>query len=726
VNKLQDAELAQTILVVDDTPANLEVAVSYLEDNGFNVLVAQDGEEALSRAQRALPDLILLDVMMPGLDGFATCVRLKALPGVEQIPVIFMTALTDVADKVRAFAAGGVDYVTKPFQVEELLARVRTHLALRAAQLRLAAQHHRLQASEVRYRRLFETSKDGILLLDAEYERVTDVNAALVEMLGLPREAIVGERLCELNALRNTPCKASLNELREREQVRHEHWSLRRGDGSPLDVEFQANTYVVSGSRVVQCNLRDITERKQAEARIRYLALHDALTGLPNRVLLQECLSQAMVMARRHQRGVATLMLDLDHFKNINDSLGHHVGDHLLEAVALRLRACVRESDIAARLGGDEFVIALPEAGNDIDAAEVAQKVLVALHQPFQIDGHELHVGASIGISRYPADGDDPGTLLRAADSAMYRAKNDGRGTYRFFTAEMSAAAQRRLALTNDMRHALDRGELMVYYQPQIAADSGTVTGMEALLRWHHPRHGQISPEEFVPLLEETGLIVEVGTWVLRSACAQAAAWQRGGVTPLRMAVNLSAQQFYRGDIVRTVRETLAATALDPQWLELELTESLTLDDTEQTIRLMHELKQLGVCLSLDDFGTGWSSLSYLRRFPLDRIKIDRSFLRDMVSQPTASAVVRSIMSLARNLGLTCIAEGVETAEQLSYLQRQMCAEIQGFLFSPALPAEELGALLRSSAHWQATASAARNERQPAAPDCAAATARAA
>lgn len=694
----------QTILVVDDTPANLALAVAYLEDGGFQVLVAQDGEEAIDRAQRARPNLILLDVTMPGINGFETCKRLKQLDAVRDIPVIFMTALTDVGDKVAAFAAGAVDYVTKPFQVEELLARIKTHLALRDAQQRLAAQHLRLEASELRYRRLFETSKDGILLLDLACERITDVNSAAIEMLGLPREEIVGRRLGELDALRDAPCKASLEELRLHEQVRHDHWTLRRADGATLDVEFQASAHQVNGIRVAQCNLRDITERKLSELRIRYLALHDALTDLPNRVLLHDRLTQAIMLAHRRQSGVAVLMMDLDHFKNINDSLGHHVGDRLLEALAQRLRACVRESDMVARLGGDEFVLALSDVTRDADTGEVAQQMLAALREPFLIDGHELHVGASVGISRYPADGEDSGALLRAADSALYRAKGDGRGLFRFFTPEMSAAAQRRLALANDVRHAVERGELKICYQPQVAANSGAVTGMEALLRWQHPRLGAVSPDEFVPLLEETGLIAEVGSWVLRQSCAQASAWQRQGLPKVRLAVNLSAHQFYRGDIVREVAQALKEAELDPEWLELELTESLTLDDTEMTIKLMHELKQLGVRLSLDDFGTGWSSLSYLRRFPLDHIKIDRSFLRDMVTQPTASAVVRSIMSLARNLGLTCIAEGVETPEQLVYLQQQMCAEIQGFLYSPAVSVDELGALLREGRGWRDTA----------------------
>jgi diguanylate cyclase (GGDEF)-like protein len=364
------------------------------------------------------------------------------------------------------------------------------------------------------------------------------------------------------------------------------------------------------------------------------------------------------------------LMLDLDHFKHINDSFGHHIGDGLLEAVSIRLRARLRESDIVARLGGDEFVIVLPEASDSRDIEGVVHKLLASLLEPFQIEGNVFQVSGSIGIGQYPDDGENPGGLLRAADTAMYAAKAKGRGSYKFFTSELNVATQRRLMLVNDLHHASAQGQFVLHYQPQIATKSGVITGVEALLRWNHPQHGLISPIEFIPLLEELGLIIEVGRWVLKTACLQNVAWQREGLPPVRMAVNVSPQQFYRGDLARTVNEVLRESQLNPQWLELELTETLTLDESETTINIMHQLKLLGVTLSLDDFGTGWSSLSYLRRFPLDRIKIDRSFIREISTHPAAEAVVTSIIHLARNLGLTCIAEGVETAEQLNYLEK--------------------------------------------------------
>jgi diguanylate cyclase (GGDEF)-like protein/PAS domain S-box-containing protein len=441
---------------------------------------------------------------------------------------------------------------------------------------------------------------------------------------------------------------------------------------------------------------RDITERMQAEARIRYMALHDALTGLPNRTLLQDRLSQAISLASRNQVRVAVMMLDLDRFKYVNDSLGHYVGDRLLEAVSVRLQACLRESDIVARLGGDEFVVALPLAASDFDTEQVARKILAAIAEPFEIEGHELHVKSSIGICHYPADGENAGALLQAADSAMYEAKAKGRGTYCFCTPGLNAEAKRRQKLEVDLRKAVVRQEFVLHYQPLVSADTGRITGMEALLRWNHPEEGLVFPNQFIPVLEELGLMTEVGQWALLTACRQNFEWQRDGLDPVRMAVNVSAQQFHRGNIISAVTEALNKTGLDPRWLELEITESLTLDDTENTILIMRDLKMLGVSLSLDDFGTGWSSLAYLRRFPLDRIKIDRSFMRDVVSQPAAEAVVRGILSLARNLGIACVGEGVETRLQLEYLQRQMCPEIQGYLYSPALPPGDCTQLMRA------------------------------
>lgn len=440
----------------------------------------------------------------------------------------------------------------------------------------------------------------------------------------------------------------------------------------------------------------DITDRKQAETRARYLALHDSLTGLPNRVLLEDRLSQAIALASRNQTQVAILMLDLNRFKNVNDSLGHYVGDRLLEAVSVRLKACFRESDTVARVGSDEFVIAVQTITSSEDIERVTQKVLTAVSEPFQIEEHEIEINGSVGISQFPDDGENPATLLQCADAAMYEAKKRGRGTHCLFSPILTEGTRQQQKLEDDLHHACTRDQFVLHYQPIVATHSGQITGMEALLRWRHPELGLISPNQFIPLLEELGLMVGVGHWVLRAACRQNVTWQQAGYSPIRVAVNVSSQQLYRGNIVDTVQSVLHETGLDPKWLELELTESQTLDDSEATIKIMRDLKRIGVSLSLDDFGTGWSSLSYLRRFPINRIKIDRSFIRDLLSQPTAEAVVKSILGLSRNLGLACIAEGVETPKQRDYLRRNMHGEMQGYLFSQPLTPVDCTALLRS------------------------------
>ena len=686
------------ILIVDDIPANLAIAVNYLEDNSFNVLVAQDGQEGVERAQLVQPDLILLDVMMAGLDGFQTCRRLKSIESTRDIPVIFMTALNDTSDKVKAFEVGAVDYVSKPFQVEELLARIRTHLTLRVMQEQLIAQNAKLQVSELYYRRLFESAKDGIILLDIESGKISDVNDSVLNMLGYSRGQYLKKQFLDVLPFRNIPaCQAAFAKLQTGESVSFEHWPMEREGKSLVDVEFFGNVYEVDGTMIAQCNLRDITARIQAEGRIRHMALYDALTGLANRTLLQDRLSQAISLASRNNEQVAVFLLDLDLFKHINDSLGHHIGDGVLQAVAMRLKAALRESDIIARLGGDEFVVALPMVIDRQQIEEVAQKLIASLRTPFYAEGHEIHICGSIGIGRYPIDGDNPAALLRAADLAMYAAKATGHGHYRFFSAQLSVAPQRRLMLVKDLFDACDREEFFLHYQPLIAAKSRSITAVEALLRWNHPKYGMISPMEFIPLLEDLALIVGVGKWALKTACLQSVAWQMEGLQPVRMTVNVSASQFYHGDLVKTVEEALLESQLDPGLLELELTETLSLDESELTLHIMDQLKHLGVSLSLDDFGTGWSSLSYLRQFPLDRLKIDRVFMRGIETEPAAKALVSGIIGLARSLGMASIAEGVETMEQLRFLEAEGCAEFQGFLYSPAVSASECGALMRAA-----------------------------
>jgi diguanylate cyclase (GGDEF)-like protein len=618
---------APLILMIDDTPANLGIVAEHFEEHGFRVAVAQDGEEGARRAEFIQPDLILLDVMMPGMDGFDTCHRLKAAKKTRDIPVIFMTALADTCDKLAGFAAGGVDYVTKPFQIEEVLARVNTHLALSAARKRLAEQNGHLQ-QEIAMREKAETA----------LQRANDV-----------LEERVAERTAEL-----------------------------------------AQTNI---------NLRaEIADRKQAEGRIRYMAHHDALTGLPNRVLLEDRLNQAIAQARRHQHEmVALLFIDLDYFKTINDSLGHQIGDRLLQQVAIRLQQCLREGDSVARLGGDEFVISLPALSDSSDAALVAAKVLATLDIPFAVEGHELHVGGSIGISLYPADGKDVQTLMRAADAAMYHAKQKGRSNYQFYTSTLNEAAQRRLTVANQLRQALAQGEFVVYYQPQVEMGSGKIFSAEALLRLNLPGNGPVSCGEFISIAEETGLILPIGEWVLRQACTQLKRWHDEGHPEMHVAVNLSARQFFQVSLADVVGKLLREFDLPAQALDLEITESVLMQPSQDNMAIMQKLSTMGVQLSIDDFGTGYSSLAYLQDFPIHALKIDRSFITRIGNNGHDNAIVTAILAMAHNLNLKVVAEGVDNAAQATFLMAHGCSAAQGFYYCKPVPAQSFADMMRDA-----------------------------
>ncbi|OIQ93965.1 cyclic di-GMP phosphodiesterase Gmr [mine drainage metagenome] len=439
---------------------------------------------------------------------------------------------------------------------------------------------------------------------------------------------------------------------------------------------------------------RLVLGRRAAEDQIELLAYHDALTGLPNRRLVQDRFVQATAYADRAGTKVALLFLDLDNFKTINDSLGHQVGDALLKEVAARLAECVRDTDTISRQGGDEFLIVLPDLPDADATAPALVKIRERLQEPVEAEGQELATSASIGVALYPDDGEDFDTLLKKADTAMYRAKDAGRNTYRFFDEQMNVEAVLHLTMRNGLRRALDRGELVLHYQPQVELTGGTVVGVEALIRWQHPELGMVPPARFIPIAEESGLIVPIGEWVMREACRQAVAWKKAGLPNLTMAVNLSAVQFKRGDVLQTVVSALEETGFDPHHLELEMTESILIRNTESVLAAVGQLKLLGVTLSIDDFGTGYSSLSYLKRFAVDKLKIDQSFIRDLATDPDDAAIVRAIIQMAGSLGLKTLAEGVEDAATLAQLAGFGCDEVQGFLYARPMPAEELPAFL--------------------------------
>jgi diguanylate cyclase (GGDEF)-like protein len=435
-------------------------------------------------------------------------------------------------------------------------------------------------------------------------------------------------------------------------------------------------------------------QRKNAEEHLHQLATHDGLTSLPNRTLLLDRLAQAIHGAQRKQHCVGVLFLDLDHFKTINDSLGHIVGDRLLQAVTQRLRGCIRQEDTLARQGGDEFILVLPELPDPAAAGRVAEHLLQALRAPFELDRQVLHVGASIGISIYPVDSIDPSTLIRFADSAMYQAKAAGRANYAFFTAELNARVSELFTLSNELRQALERDEFVLYYQPLIELATGRPVGVEALIRWQHPQRGLVPPGRFIAIAEETGLIAPIGEWTLRTACAQGRLWQDAGLPPLSIAVNLSAKQWLQPDLENQVIDALQSAGLEPRWLELEITESLLMRDTDKMIETMRRLRAGGVQFVVDDFGIGYSSLSYLKRFPVSRLKIDQSFVRDIPGDSDDAAIATAIIQMGKSLRLTVVAEGIETSEQLHFLGERGCDEGQGYHFSKPLPAGECAAYL--------------------------------
>nr|WP_238244779.1 EAL domain-containing protein [Methylobacterium iners] len=542
-----------------------------------------------------------------------------------------------------------------------------------------------LKAREASVRLLFENNPLPMWLIDAADARFLAVNDAALSHYGYSRGQFLAMALPDLHGSAHTgprACRMGSEAL----------WCHRRADGADIEVNLFERAMEFDGRPAILGAVIDVTERRRAEARIAHMAHHDALTDLPNRVLFRDRLGEAIARQKRTGERALLLCLDLDHFKTVNDTLGHPAGDELLRGVAVRLAACLREEDVVARLGGDEFAILVGGSEALGSLGVLARRIIADLSRPFRILGQDVHVGASLGLARLPQDGDDPDLLLRNADLALYRAKGAGRGTYRCFEPEMDAQIQARRALEQDLREAFAAGRLAVFYQPLIATGTGRITGFEALLRWKHAARGFVPPAEFVPLAEETGLIGPIGEWVLRTACAEAATW----APQVRIAVNLSPAQFRNRALVETVARALADSGLAPDRLALEITETVLLAENEAHLAILHRLRSLGVRIAMDDFGTGYSSLSYLRSFPFDKIKIDRSFVRELGASAHCAAIVRAVAGLGASLGIVTTAEGVKTPAQLARLRAEGCDEVQGFLFSHPLPVAEARRLLAS------------------------------
>ncbi|HQW38854.1 MAG TPA: EAL domain-containing protein, partial [Usitatibacteraceae bacterium] len=556
-----------------------------------------------------------------------------------------------------------------------------------------------LEASEARFRVLTESGLDLISVL-AEDGTILYQSPALRNLLGYEPAETVGRNVFDL--VHREDADQARQAFRRILETRHFRepleFRIRNREGAWRTFESLGTNCVDNPHiRGVVFNSRDVTDRKAIQQRIQHLAYHDNLTGLPNRGLLQDRLAHSIARADRTGRKVAVLFIDLDNFKNINDTLGHDVGDELLRHVARRLGECVRAGDTIARQGGDEFIVLLDNLEDGRGASVVAQKILNSLRAAFPLGGTEQHVSGSVGIAVYPEDGKDAQTLMKNADTAMFHGKGIGKNTYQYFTAQMNIAVKRRMTLESALRRAVMQKDFVLHYQPQVNLDTGEIVAVESLVRWKTEDSGTVMPGDFIPLAEETGLINEIGEWVLREACRQNREWQARGLAPRRMAVNLSARQFADKAFLDTVTRVLQETGLDPKWLELEITESQVMRQTEGMILLLNRLAEMGVHLAIDDFGTGYSSLSYLKRLPIQKLKIDQSFIRDITVDPNDTAIVVAIISMARSLDLETIAEGVETAGQLALLRAKECRVGQGFYFSAPVSAENLYLLLRQN-----------------------------
>jgi diguanylate cyclase (GGDEF)-like protein/PAS domain S-box-containing protein len=659
-------------------------------------------QEALARLPPTVddgPDVLLLDFKLPGMNALDVVREVRHERGLA-LPIIVITGHGDETSAAQTLKLGATDYLVKQ---DDLLHRLPVAIENAWYRAQLERERGALRESEERFRQMADAIGDVFWLSDPQRQVALYVSPAFERIWRMPVAAVYADWqawLAHVHEDDRGALRARMDDLSQ----------------AKLELEFRVcppgdemryvhmRVYVVrdgAGRFVRRAGvIQDVTERKAQEARIEHLAYHDSLTGLPNRAMLMDRLAQALSQAQRLDQQVAVLFIDLDRFKLVNDSLGHPVGDRLLQEIARRLKATLRENDTVARVGGDEFQVVVCNVAGSVDAARIAEKLMRTLGEPFVLEDQELHVTASLGVSLFPRDGASGELLLKYADTALYEAKGEGRNAYRFFSPEMNAQAHGRLRLENDLRRAVERHELELHYQPQLDLATGEVCAVEALVRWRHPVRGLVLPNAFIPMAEETGLVLGIGEWVLNEACCQVAQWQREGLadnlSPLRVAVNISARQLQRPGLDGAVRRALSLSGLPAECLELEITESSMMLDPLHAQSVLQSLRELGVLLSIDDFGTGYSSLAYLKRLPLDRLKIDRSFIGGIPSDSDDAAIVETIIVMTHKLGLRVIAEGVETLEQRLQLVRQGCDEMQGFLLAHPVPAEELPALLKT------------------------------
>lgn len=690
------------VLVADDDESVRTFIRAALEEVGLIVCEASNGEEALQQFAVRRPDIIVLDVMMPVMDGYTTCSRLRGSVGGSRVPILMMTGMDDVEAIAGAYEHGATDFMAKPLNPTILSHRVRY-------MLRGSRTLDALLRSESRLGLAQRIAKIG----NWEWQPNTDqfvASSELCRLMGIRPQDFGGTLEAFLQAVeaedRERVEQALKRILTDRTPCDIDH-RIMLPNGSEFMVNLQAEAVFDDHLKTLTIvgTAQDISERKRSEREIHRLAYYDSLTGLPNRVLFKDRVTQAIAHARRYQYHLALLFLDLDRFKVINDTLGHNVGDILLKHVADRLADSVRHSDSIgrssdeqthelARLGGDEFTVLLTNLRDVQDASKVARRILEALARPFSVSGHEIFVTVSIGIAIFPADGESVDMLLKNSDTAMYHAKEQGRNSFQYYSNAMNAAANERLLLEAEVRHATEREEFVVYYQPQIDLRSGRIVGAEALVRWQHPQRGLLGPSEFLQAATDTGMIRAIDEWMLRTVCRQNRAWQHGGLAVPRVSINVSNSLFHGATLLKVVQELFAETGLTPDRLELELTESVAIRNVDTSIAMLQELRAMGVQVTIDDFGTGYSSLSYLQRLPVNRVKIDQSFVRELLSLLQPVSIVRAIIAMAHSLQLEVLAEGVEDERQRSILMAEGCDQAQGYLFGRPMPVAEFEKLL--------------------------------
>jgi diguanylate cyclase (GGDEF)-like protein/PAS domain S-box-containing protein len=688
--------MTNRVLIVTADPddaRSLEVVLGKAKDGPFAIEWVARLSDALERLRAGGIDAILADLSLPDSQGIETFDQLFAVA--PQTPIVTLSAVEDDALATEAVQRGAQGTLSKGHLGSSLVPQSLRNI------IRRKAVEESLYLEKTRAEITLNSISDAVIGTDMSGD-VDYLNVAAENMTGWTREDARGHPIAEVMHIINGATRESERNPVERVLQLDEPMGLTAGtvlirrDGKEAPIEDSAAPIhdlngQIAGAVIV---FHDISAAQAMRMKMAHLAHHDFLTDLPNRVLLNDRITQAIALAKRRGTHLAVLFLDLDNFKRINDSLGHETGDKLLQSVALRLRACVRGSDTVSRLGGDEFVVLVTEDKYAEDAALTADKIRVALAAPHAIDKHELHVTTSIGISIYPTDGGDTETLIKNADTAMYHAKEKGRDNYQFFRREMNVRAVERQVIESNLRHALERQEFVLHYQPKVNLATGAITGAEALLRWVHPEWGVVLPERFVPIAEDCGLIVPIGRWVLREACAQARRWEDAGLKPASIAVNISALEFRRGGFVEGVRAILRETGLAPRCLQLEITESVLMHNAESSTAILQQLKDMGVQLAVDDFGTGYSSLSYLHLFPIDVLKIDGSFVHDIDSINGNGIIVGAVIAMGTSLKQRVIAEGVEKPGQLAFLKARHCEEGQGYFFSRPLVAEEFAALL--------------------------------